>query len=89
MCSGTFGVNTLLTKLLFLYNYIGSIAYESSINSQLFKLCLKKLVLESSFSIKVVLLPTHRRMKSKEYSNGFEKAHSLQQSLLHVDFMRQ
>lgn len=24
----------------------------------------------------MVLLPAHRRMKSKEYSNGLEKAHS-------------
>lgn len=89
MCSGTFVVNILLRELLFLYNYIETLAYESGINSQLRKLCLKKLVLKSSISTKMVLLPAHRRMKSKEYSNGFEKAHSARQSPLHGDFMRQ
>lgn len=82
-------VNILLRELLFLYNYIETLAYESGINSQLRKLCLKKLVLKSSISAKMVLLPAHRRMKSKEYSNGFEKAHSARQSPLHGDFMRQ
>lgn len=67
MCSGTFVVNTLLRELLFLYSYIETIACESSVSSQLFQLCLKKLVLKSSFSTKIVLLPPHRQMKSRVF----------------------
>lgn len=47
MCAGIFAVNTLLSA------DIQAVAYESVINSQFFKSCIKKLVLKSSICIKM------------------------------------
>lgn len=54
MCFGAFAINAVLT-LLFPHNDIQTIAYETGVNSQLFKLYIKKLVLKSSAHTKMDL----------------------------------
>lgn len=83
----TFAVSAVLA-LLFPYNNIQTIAYETGINSQLLKLYIKKLVLKSSVHTKMDVYWMQQNEKQSVFKWICESTNLIKQDLTYVEILQ-